>query len=481
MIESEKRIKWYMLSFMAFSTLWGFGNVVNGFLYFNGVQVIFSWIMMFLLYFIPNAFMVGELGSAFKNEGGGVTSWIRSTTNEKLAYYAGWTYWACHITYIASKGSGGLKALSWMIFQSSEAYDAIPTIYIQVATLVVFLFFCWVASRGINPLKNLATLAGSSMFVMSILYILMMFAAPKINPGGGYLSADWTFDNLIPTFDMKYFTSLSILVFAVGGIEKMSPYVNKMEGDPSRAFPKAMIFAAIMVIISAIFGTIAMGMMFDPELINASPEAFDSYLANGAYMAFQQLGEYYGIGNTLMIIYALCNTIGQFSTLVVSIDAPLRMLLEDDRANKFIPRTLLKKNKYGAFINGIKLIVILCGAIIVAQIVAPGAAAVLRQLTKLNSIVMPLRYLWVFVAYIALRKKTNEFPREYKFVKGNGIALFFGGWCFFVTAACCLLGIISDDPFQMMLNIITPVVLIALGMILPVLRAREDKKLGIEK
>jgi hypothetical protein len=32
-----------------------------------------------------------------------------------------------------------------------------------------------------------------------------------------------------------------------------------------------------------------------------------------------------------------------------------------------------------------------------------------------------------------------------------------------------------------MLNIITPVVLIALGMILPMLRAREDKKLGIEK
>ena len=61
----SKYIKWSTLAFMAFSTVWGFGNVVNGFVYFNGIQVIFSWIFMFALYFIPYALMVGELGSAF--------------------------------------------------------------------------------------------------------------------------------------------------------------------------------------------------------------------------------------------------------------------------------------------------------------------------------------------------------------------------------------------------------------------------------
>ncbi|MBL7335197.1 amino acid permease, partial [Escherichia coli] len=86
--------------------------------------------------------------------------------------------------------------------------------------------------------------------------------------------------------------------------------------------------------------------------------------------------------------------------LVVSIDAPLRMLLDDDKTNKYIPRKLLKKNKYGAYINGIKLIIVLAGSIILAQILVPGAATVLRQLTKLNSITMPLRYLWVFLAYL---------------------------------------------------------------------------------
>ena len=473
--KSSKQILWYNLAFMAFSTVWGFGNVLNGFVYFNGIQVVFSWILMFGLYFVPYALMVGELGSAFKNSGGGVSSWINQTMGKKIAYYAGWTYWACHITYIASKSSGGLKALSWAIFRNAETYDSLPTLMIQVATLIVFLFFAWVASRGMNPLKKLTTLAGTSMFVMSILYIVMMFAAPVINPDGGYVSMQFTKETLIPNFNMGYFTSLSILVFAVGGCEKISPYVNKVK-DPAKGFPKGMIALAVMVVVCAMLGTVAMGMMFNPAEINASTESFNAYASNGAYWAFQKLGAYYGIGDTLLVVYALCNVIGQFSTLVISIDAPLRMLLDNENSHEFVPSALLKKNKHGAYVNGIKMVVVLSGAIILIQSLVPGAAAVLQQLTKLNSVCMPLRYLWVFVAYIALRKNLEKHPAEYRFVKNQAVAKFFGWWCFGVTAFCCILGMYSDDPFTMVLNIITPIVLTLLGLIMPYLAKRERAK-----
>ncbi len=470
----SKRIKWTTLAFMAFSTVWGFGNVLNGFVYFNGIQVIFSWILMFALYFVPYALMVGEQGSAFKNSGGGVSSWIHSTTGPKLAYYAGWTYWACHITYIASKSSGGLKALSWAVFRNGETYDSFPTLAVQLVTLAILLFFCWVASRGLNPLKKLAMLAGTSMFVMSILYILMMFAAPAINPQGGYLAMDFSLKNLIPRFDVRYFTSLSILVFAVGGCEKISPYVNKVE-DPSKGFPRAMISLAVMVVVCAILGTIAMGMMFDPAVINASPESFNSYNSNGSYWAFQKLGGYYHVGNLLLIIYAVCNAVGQLSTLVISIDAPLRMLLDNEAARTYIPSGLLKKNDAGAYVNGIRMVAILSGSIILIQSVVPGAAAVLKQLTKLNSVCMPMRYLWVFFAYLALRRTEDRFPREYRFVKNHGVAMFFGAWCFAVTAASCILGMYDADPFTFALNVITPLVLTALGVILPIIAKREKR------
>ena len=468
----QKKISWKLLAFMAFSTVWGFGNVVNGFVWFEGTKVIFSWIFMFALYFVPYALMVGELGSAFKNAGGGVSSWIRETMGTKLAYYAGWTYWACHITYIASKPSGGLKALSWVIFRSPKFYDKLPSIYVQLATFALLLIFCYVASRGLNPLKKMATLAGSSMFIMSLLYILMMFAAPVINPKADYVSLNFSLKNLIPQFNLKYFTSLSILVFAVGGCEKISPYVNKVE-NPSKGFPKGMIALAIMVVVCAMLGTIAMGMMFDPALIKKD---FDSYAANGAYWAFQRLGQYYNIGDTLLIIYALCNMIGQFAVLIISIDAPLRMLLDNEDTKQFIPKKLLKQNDVGAYTNGIVMVAVLSGSIILVQSFVPGAAAVLKQLTKLNSVCMPLRYLWVFAAYIALRKAGDKFHPEYCFVKNNTLALAFGVWCFLITAASCLLGMYSDDLFTMALNIITPLVLSVLGIIMPILAKSEAQK-----
>lgn len=474
-MSDTKKITWTALAFMAFSTVWGFGNVLNGFIYFNGLQVILSWILMFALYFVPYALMVGELGSAFKNSGSGVSSWIYETTGPKLAYYAGFTYWACHITYIASKGSGSLKALSWAVFRNAETYDTFPTLYVQLATLLVFLLGCFIASKGLNPLKKLMTLAGTSMFVMSILYIVMMLAAPAINPGADYVSIDFSLKNLIPNFNVGYFTSLSILVFAVGGCEKISPYVNKVE-NPSKGFPKGIIAMAVMVVVCAILGTVAMGKMYDPAAINASEDAFNSYAANGSYWAFQRLGQYYHLGDTFLIIYALCNLIGQFAILILSIDAPLRMLLSNEKTKEFIPSKLLVKNKYGVYNNGIKLVAVLAGAIILIQSVVPGAAAVLQQLTRLNSVCMPMRYLWVFVAYLALRKAVNRFPAEYRFVKSQKTAMFFGGWCFAVTAVCCIMGMYNKDPFTFALNVITPVVLTALGVIMPQIAKREKQK-----
>ncbi|MCF0259310.1 MAG: amino acid permease [Erysipelotrichaceae bacterium] len=472
---SSKKISWYMLAFMAFSTVWGFGNVVNGFAYFNGTQVIFSWILMFALYFVPYALMVGELGSAFKNAGGGVTSWVLETTNPKIAYYAGFTYWVVHIPYIASKGSGGLKAVAWMCLANTW-YDSLPPVVVQMATMAVFILFLFVASRGLTPLKALTTAAGSSMFIMSLLFIVMMFAAPVINPQATYVPLNWSWEHLIPQFNIQYFTSLSILVFAVGGCEKISPYVNKVN-NPGKDFPKGMIALAVMVMICAILGTVALGMMFSGADITGDNQA--SFIANGAYMAFARLGEYYHVGNLFVILYGACNAVGQFSTLTLSIDAPLRMLLDDENARQFVPKALLKQNKYGAYTNGILLVGVLSGSIILIQMLGTDAADIIAWLTKLNSVCMPMRYLWVFFAYILLKKAGDKFQADYRFVKSKGAGIFWGCWCFFITAACCLLGVyVEGDTTRTILNIIMPFVLVSLGLIMPALRKREDQKEG---
>ena len=65
-------------------------------------------------------------------------------------------------------------------------------------------------------------------------------------------------------------------------------------------------------------------------------------MTNGAYYAFQTLGQYYGLGNFFVVVYAICNLIGQFTVLIISIDAPLRMLLDCADEN-YIPKAMFKQ------------------------------------------------------------------------------------------------------------------------------------------
>lgn len=467
-MKDSKKILWYNLAFMAFASVWSFGNVVNGFSTYDGLKAIVSWILIFALYFVPYALMVGEMGSAFKNLGGGVSSWIHETIGPRIAYYAGWTYWVVHIPYISQKPQSALIALSWAITGSATYANEMNPLLLQLGCLVVFLIFVWITTRGINPLKHFATIAGSSMFVMSILFIILMLAAPAI-AGAHTQEIKWSVDTFMPSFDWKFLSGLSILVFAVGGCERISPYVNKMK-DPSKGFPKGMIFLAIMVAVTAILGTIALGMMFSSSNI---PE---DLMMNGAYYAFQELGNYYHVGNVFVIIYALCNAIGQLSVLIVSIDAPLRMLLDSADTN-YIPTKLLKQNDKGVYINGVILVTVIVAVMIIVPALLPGNVNdMFKALIQLNSVTMPLRYLWVFVAYIALKRLGDKYKADYHFTKSKVLGYILGGWCFVFTAIACISGMFKGDVQHIAMNIITPFVLVGLGLIMPMLAKRGKSK-----
>ena len=463
--DDDKKILWHTLAFMAFSTVWGFGNVINGFSEYGGLRAIVSWILIFAIYFVPYALMVGELGSTFKDAGGGVSSWIQETIGPRMAYYAGWTYWVVHMPYISQKPNSTVIAASWALFQDKRA-SSMDTTVMQLICLVIFLFAMYLSSKGMGVLKRLSALAGSTMFIMSMLFIAMMVAAPALT-GGTFMTIQWSLKTFIPTFDASFFMGLSILVFAVGGCEKISPYVNKMK-DPSRDFSKGMAALALMVAVTAILGTVALGMMFDSSHI--PPDL----MTNGAYYAFQRLGEYYHMGNVFVIVYALTNLIGQFSVMVLSVDAPLRMLL-DSADTRFIPRKMFEKNEHGTYVNGHRLVMlIVCVLIIVPAFGIRNVDVLVRWLVKVNSVCMPLRYLWVFVAYIALKKAGDAYHAQYRFLKGRTAGVLVGVWCFGFTAFACITGIYSDDLFQLVLNIVTPFVLVGLGFILPWLAAREN-------
>lgn len=468
-----KKMRWYNIALLAFTAVWSLNNIFNNYAT-EGITVIFSWIVIMVLYFIPYTLMVGQLGATFKDSSGGVSSWIKELSTSKIAYFAAWTYWIVHIPYLSQKPQTILIGFGWLFSGNGNFSSTISSTLVQLITLLIFLFFLYLGTRGTSMIGKLGSIAGTGMFIMSILFIILGIAAPFIK-GATAATANMTqISTYIPKFGFSYLTTLSMLIFAVGGAEKIAPYVNKTK-NPSKEFPKGMIVLAIMVAISAVLGSFALGVLFDSNSIPAD------LMSNGAYAAFQILGNYYGVGNFFMLLFAVVNIITNAAALTISIDAPLRVLL-DDADPRFVPKKLTLMNKKSVPINGYKLTALMVSIlIIVPGLGIKGLNNLYAWLINLNSIVMPMRYIWVFVAYILLIKHMDKFHSDYVFVKNKTLAYIIGGWCFVFTAFACIMGVFpkssagpSDWWFQLILNVATPVVFVLLGLILPKIAQRKN-------
>ena len=169
---NQKQIRWFTVGLIAFNMVWGLGNVVNNYSQ-QGISVVTSWLLILALYFIPYALIVGQLGSTFKDSRGGVSSWVENTSTKRLAYYAAWTYWVVHIPYLAQKPQAILIALGWAVKGDGTMVSAMPVNLVALASLVIFLLFLYLSTKGLSTLKVIGGLAGTAMFVMSILFILL--------------------------------------------------------------------------------------------------------------------------------------------------------------------------------------------------------------------------------------------------------------------------------------------------------------------
>ncbi|WP_396335602.1 amino acid permease, partial [Enterococcus faecium] len=81
-----------------------------------------------------------------------------------------------------------------------------------------------------------------------------------------------------------------------------------------------------------------------------------------------------------------------------------------DADPEFVPNWLRKRNRKGTLVNGYLLTGILVGIIILLPIFGiKDMNELVKWLTNLNSVVMPMRYLWVFLAYMMLNKAYKKF------------------------------------------------------------------------
>ena len=466
--KNNKKINAVNVGLMSFVVIFGFMNVINGLAFFDGLSVIPVWIIGIAFYFIPYSLICGELGSTFANEKSGVSAWALRVSGPKLAFFAGWTFWAAQIPYISQKASKVMVAFGWVVYQDNSLSLIYP-VYTQVTTLVIFLLATFVATRGLNLIKTLSTFAGAAILGMTMLFIILVAFGVTALPQNFQFS--FSGSDINPFTKPENFLNISVIILALGGAETLSPYTSRMKNRS--VYSRGIIVCGVLIVISAILGSLATAILLGG---NQMP---DDMATNGAYVAFQLLGQKLGCGNILMVLYAICDTIAQFSVLVIFVDVPLRIFLGCAQPkDKIIPAGLLKTNKRGTFINGQILQIIIVAAVTLFPISGIGNVDVLiKGIVKLTSICNPLGYLWVFIAYILYKERINKFkPGPYVFIRNKKFECFVAAWCFALTIISSLVGMYDENHFLMLMNVSVPIALIIICQIFPIIARRTNKQ-----
>ncbi|KRM98824.1 APC family permease [Loigolactobacillus rennini] len=478
-LDQTKRqyLKWPVVALMDFVTVIGFDDIIYNFQN-QGLGVVTSWVVMLFIYVLPYSLMVGHLGSVFSAEGGGLTSWVRGTSGDKIGYFAAWFYWVVGLPYIVDVANSVVIAFGWLIHGNGDIDTYMSKALFGVLTTVVFVGFIFFEHLFKNKsLAIMSVIGGGSMFIMTILFVVMTVVA--LTTGGHIATQPFTPHAFIPKINGHFFTTLGLLIFAMNGAELAAPYVTDMK-HPRKDFPKAMIMIAVMTAFLTVFGSFSLGVFFNAHHLP------NDLKMNGSYYAFLALGQQFGWGKSLMYIFAITQAIYMCAQLAVLLDAGTRVFL-GDISKKYMPKQLAKLNADGLPINGYWMTTAICAVIMFLGGLLPEINDIFNWLLNLNGIVSPFATCFVFWAFMLVRLHSQQYPTPaYTYIKSDRLGFLVGVWMFTITFFAAAAAFFPTDAQpgtqlwtdSLIMNIVATIGLCAIGVIMPIIARRQRENAG---
>ena len=84
--QKRKKLTWPVIALMDFVTVIGFDDIIYNFQN-QGLAVVSDWILLLILFVVPYELIVGQLGATFSDDGGGLSSWLRHTSGDRMGMY----------------------------------------------------------------------------------------------------------------------------------------------------------------------------------------------------------------------------------------------------------------------------------------------------------------------------------------------------------------------------------------------------------
>lgn len=434
---SKGKLSLIALVLMIFTSVYGFNNIPRAF-FRMGYGAIPWYIIGGLFFFLPFAFMVTELGCAYREEKGGIYSWMEKSVGPTFAFVGTFMWFASYLIWMLNISSGILVPITNGLFGETRFPESLLIVTIFGITWMTITTF--LASKGMNKIKVLTSIGGTA--VLALNFVLLVGALIVLASNGFNAATPVTteafFNSPSPTFTPSLVSFVAFLVFAIfayGGVEAVGGLVDETD-NPQVTFPKGVISAALIITIGYSLMILAVGMFIDYSgLLAPGIENGTVHLGNASYYIMQNLGIEIGhaigvnpellggIFARFMGISITFSITGAFFTLLYS---PVKQLIEGTPEKLWPGKIGVLKD--GMPVNamwvqyGIVVFLIVLNFINNLIIGAEGADIFFEILTNMTNVAMTLPYLFVTFAYIKF-KTNKEIKKDFEVFKNVNVAV----------------------------------------------------------
>lgn len=423
-MSNKKKMGLTALILMIFTSVYGFTNMTRSF-YMMGYSAIPWFILAGLLFFIPYAFIVAEYGAAFKDEEGGIYTWMARSSGPKFAFMGTFLWYASYVIWLVGIGSGPFIVLSHAIFgidrtQEINLFGLGYTKSIGIMGLILLTVLTYLSTKGTDRIKKVASVGGTFVIILNV--FLWVGAVIVLIMNKGTFLEPITLEGFFKSPNTDFLAPIAVLgfvvnaIFSYGGLEVVGGVVDETE-NPEKTFPKAIMLSAIFIIIMYSLGILLFGAVTNWTFTYTQYNDVPVTLGNHAYLTMNQLGYQLGQAFSLseevsraiglnvarfMGISMFFGVMGAFFTLVFS---PLKQLIGGTPKELWPESWTVKKD--GIYINALKWQTII--VLIIFGIVSFGgedAKQFFEVMLAMSNVAMTLPN--VFIAYSFIKFKENE-------------------------------------------------------------------------
>lgn len=437
--EKQKKLTLITLILMIFTSVFGFANMPRSF-YLMGYGAIPWFILGAAFFFLPYAFMMAEYGAAFKEEKGGIYSWMEKSVGPKYAFVGLFMWYASYVIWMINICSSIWVPLSNMIFGVDRTAE-LGFFGLNSTQSLGILGVCWVvlvfiiSRKGMSKITKITSVGGIACALLNVVLILGAVIVLVLNKGqlAEPVQSAMSFVNSPNPAYQTVTSMLSFLVFAIfayGGIEAVGGLVDQTE-NAEKTFPKGVAVAAIIISIGYSLGIFCVGVFTN---WSSTLSGDNVNMANVAYVVMNNFG--YTLGDSMGLSSAVSVQIGNWVARFVGLSmflaltgafftlsySPLKQLIEGTPA-KLWPKKFSKLDESGMPVNAMMVQTAIVGVMVLA--IAMGgknAKAFFEMLVLMTNVAMTIPYLFLSIAFISFKKK-DDIEKPFEVYKSKAFAI----------------------------------------------------------